>query len=252
MQADIRSTQSPYQDGSSVVAVQMPNRLVTLTGTVMAGSREEMYELRRRLSRVLNPKLGAGRLVYENDYRSYAADAIPDEAPVFTNRFSNHHGFTASFTCPDPFWRDVEEATKDLKSLTGGLTFPLKLGTRFALIGYRGVFENEGDVETPIRIRYTGPAVNPVVENETTGEYIKINTTLAATDVLEITTAFGRKRVEVVAADGSRTNVFHWIDLGSTFFGLQPGENILKYSSDNAEDDISTVTVYWNNRYGGA
>jgi len=249
---DIRTVRSPYQDGSSVVGVQMSDRPIHLQGAIMARSREEMYALRRDLSRVLNPRIGAGKLIYTNDARSYFAPAIAEESPVWGDRFSDNQLFTASFLCPDPFWRDINETVKDLKFASGGMSFPLRLPTLFSFSSYRGVFNNDGDVEAPVLIHYQGPAQNPVVLNETTGEMIKVNRILSPTDVLQINTAFGKKRVEIVAADGTRTNVFNWIDLSSTFFSLVPGQNVLKYSSDNENDTAAArVTVYWTNRYAG-
>ncbi|MNJ51482.1 Phage tail protein [compost metagenome] len=132
------------------------------------------------------------------------------------------------------------------------MIFSLRLPTQFAFSAYRGTFVNSGDVETPVEIHYKGPATNPVVESETTGEYIKVNYELTAEDTLIINTAFGNKRVEVLNDDGTRTNVFHWIDLGSTFFQLQPGRNMLKYGSDyESEQAAATVMIYWYNKYLG-
>ncbi|MBO9596704.1 MAG: phage tail family protein [Cohnella sp.] len=249
---EIKSTRSPYQDGSTVSGVQLADRLITLTGAVMGPTREEMYELRRKLARVFNPKLGAGRLIYTNDYRSYAATAIPDESPKFTERAANNQLFQASFTCPDPFWHDVLDSERALKYANGGMTFPWRMRSQFTQIGYKGIYRNVGDESAPLLIRYYGPAKNPVITNETTGEFIKVAYELSATDVLEINTAFGRKRVEVVAADGERINVFHWIDLDSTFFQLELGDNMLSYDSDDESDkDVARVEIKWNNRYVG-
>lgn len=250
--ADIKSTKSPYQDGSSFVDIQLSDRQISITGAIINGTREEMYARRRELVRVLNPKLGPGRLVYSNDARSYAITAISDESPIFNDRYANHQLFSLSFVANDPYWRDEQQTVKGLRFEIGGLTFPLRTPTQFAFSAYRGTFINGGDVETPVEIRYKGPATNPIVESETNGEFIKVNYTLTENDTLIINTAFGNKRVEVLNDDGTRTNVFHWIDLGSTFFQLQPGKNILKYGSDKDSDQqLATVTVYWHNRYLG-
>jgi len=249
--SDIKSTRSPYQDGSTLSGVQLSDRLVAISGALMAGSPEEMYELRRTLSRILSAKQ-PGTLIYTNDARSYAAKAICEDSPVFGSRHASNQLFTASFLCPDPYWLDESETVKELKFEEGGLSFPLKLSSMFAFSAYRGNFSNDGDVESPVLIHYQGPAKNPLVQNETTGEFIKVNYDLGDNDVLEINTAFGAKRVEVVAGDGNRTNVFHWIDLDSTFFQLMPGENMLRYDSDEEADrERARVTIYWFNRYAG-
>ncbi|MCM3291819.1 phage tail family protein [Paenibacillus sp. MER 180] len=250
--ADIKSTKSPYQDGSSFVDVQLSDRSISIAGAIIATTQQIMYERRRELARILNPKLGPGKLVYSNDARSYAIDAISDESPVFSERHVTHQLFRLSFIANDPYWRDENQTVKGLRFESGGLTFPLRTPTQFAFSAYRGTFTNSGDVESPVEIRYRGPATNPIVESETTGEFIKVNYELTEHDTLIINTAFGNKRVEVLQADGSRKNVFHWIDLGSSFFQLVPGKNVLKYSSDKESDrQAATVTIYWHNRYLG-
>lgn len=250
--SEIKSTKSPYQDGSSFVDIQLSDRSIPMVGFINAKSQQDLYQCRRDLTRVLNPKLGPGKLVYTNDLRSYVVDAVAEEGPVFGERHVHANLLTINFIANDPYWRDQIQTVKGLRYEAGGMTFPLRLPTRFAFAAYRGTFVNGGDVESPVEIHYKGPATNPIVESETTGEYIKVNYELNFDQTLIINTAFGNKRVEVLNPNGSRTNVFHWIDLGSTFFQLQPGQNILKYGSDKDSDQqLAEVTVYWHNRYLG-
>lgn len=250
--ADIKSTKSPYQDGSSFVDIQLSDRDIPVECFINAKSQQELYEKRRELTRILNNKLGPGKLVYTNSSRSYVIDAIAEEGPVFGERYVHANLFTVNFIANDPYWRDENQTVKALRFEAGGMTFPLRLPTQFAFSAFRGNFVNSGDVDTPLEIWYQGPATNPVVENETTGEYIKVNYELKESDTLIITTAFGDKRVEVLNSDGTRTNVFHWIDLGTSFFQLVPGKNVLKYGSDKDSDQqAATVTIYYNNRYQG-
>lgn len=248
---EIRSTRAPFQDGSSVSGVQLNDRSVSIQGAIMANSQDELYALRRQISRVMNPK-AAGSLVYSNDSRSYAAQAIAEEGPIWGERHKNNQVFSVSFLCPDPFWQDENQIVRELRFEDGGLSFPLRLPSMFSFAGYRGTFSNDGDVETPVIIRYQGPAVNPVVLNETTGEFIRVNRTLTTDDILHINTAFGQVRVEIIAANGDRQNVFQWIDPDSTFFKLVIGKNTLTYSGDNENfQQIAQVTIYWKNKYAG-
>lgn len=250
--SDLLSTKSPYQDGTTFVDMMLANRPLSIIGGIIAPTREKMYQYRREFMRILNSKLGLGTLVYTNSYRSYAIQAVVEGTPNFDERIVTNQPFTINFICPDPYFTDVSPMSKGLRFEIGGLMFPLVLPTQFATASYEAYFQNDGDVPTPVEIHYKGPALNPVVTNETTGEYIKIKYDLSENDVLVINTAFGRKRVEVVNPDGTRTNVFHWIDLGSTFFQLQVGKNLLVYNSDREGDRaIATVDIFWNNRYGG-
>ena len=249
---NIKATKTPYQDGSSYVDAQLEDRPLSIYGFIKAGNQQVMYDLRRELAKILNPKLGPGKLVYTNDSRSYVINAIAEESPVFNERYVSNQMFIINMVALDPYWRDENQTVKGLKFETGGMSFPLTLPMKFAEAAYKGNFYNSGDDDTPVEIQYKGPALNPVVFNETTGEYIKINYDLTADDVFYISTERGNKRLEVVNTDGTRRNVLNYIDLGSTFFQLRPGQNILRYGSDHDSDQqAADVTVYWHNRYVG-
>ncbi len=50
--------------------------------------------------------------------------------------------------------------------------------------------------------------------------------------------------------NGVQTNVFNWIDLESSFFQLQVGDNELEYNSNN-DSTKSRVIISYKNRYVG-
>ncbi|MDT2304984.1 phage tail family protein [Paenibacillus larvae] len=82
-------------------------------------------------------------------------------------------------------------------------------------------------------IEFRGPAQNPTVYNQFTGQFIRVKRDLSENDILHIDTTFGKKRVEIVRASGRVENAFHYIDLASSFFQLVVGKNILEYNSGN-------------------
>jgi len=108
---------------------------------------------------------------------------------------------------------------------------------------------NKGHVETPIEIRFHGPAVNPKIVNLTTGEFIRVKKKIEVGEVLYISTAFQDKRVEIIRDEGTE-DAFDYIDLDSVFFDLQVGDNVLEYSSENGVFPQS-VEIYYSNRYIG-
>ncbi|MCY9765182.1 phage distal tail protein [Paenibacillus alvei] len=164
----------------------------------------------------------------------------------------SHQLFNVSFLCPDPFLLDEFEESQVIATWIGGMTFPLVLPTIFAESGPKTInIVNNGDVDTPIRCEFRGPAGNPRLTNRTTGEYIQINRRLLASDKLIVTTEFGNKRVEVEDAASNRTNVLYWIDYGSSFWWLRVGDNIVSYTSDD-EVEPASVIISYRNRYNGA
>lgn len=248
---DIQTQRAPYQDGATYLDTFLQPRSLSVEGAVMAKSKKDIFALRQMLSRVLNPKLGPGTLRYEFDGGVKEIQAVPEGAPIFPNRYGEtFQVFLISLLCPSPFWTDTLTTSREMSYIMGGFGFSLRLPATFSRRSFRRTFINEGDVETPVKIEFRGPAQNPTMMNNTTGEFVKVKCNLGENDVLHIHTAFGNKRVDIVRADGTKENAFHYLDLVSTFFQLQTGENELEYNSNN-DSTKTKVTIKYKNRYVG-
>ncbi|OAT74564.1 phage tail family protein [Parageobacillus thermoglucosidasius] len=249
--ADIQTQKAPFQDGSTFIESVLQERSISLEIAIIA-DKSTILKQRQFLASVFNPKLGPGTLRYENGETVREIEAVPDGVPVFPSGRENRGPFfqkaMVNLLCPEPFWLDEFHTSEKMSYILGGLSFPLRLGTSFAQRGFKKILHNQGDVATPVTIEFYGPATNPVVWNRTTGEFIRVSRTLAETDKLVITTDFGKKSVTIENADGSKTNVFNWIDLESTFWQLVPGENLIEYGSDS-DATKSRVIVSYRNRY---
>ncbi|MEV2520551.1 phage tail family protein, partial [Paenibacillus larvae] len=151
---------------------------------------------------------------------------------------------------PSPYWVDTYTTSRQMSYVMGGYKFSLRLPVSFSKRSFQRGVVNEGDVETPVKIEFKGPAQNPTVYNRTTGEFIRVKRDLSENDILHIDTTFGKKRVEIVRASGRVENAFHYIDLASSFFQLVPGPNTLEYNSNN-DSSKTRVTVTYKNRYVG-
>lgn len=250
VQTDIQTQKAPYQDGTTYIDALLEPRFLLLDVAIMAESNERLYQHRRKLAQVFNPKLGPGLLRYEYDGGAKEIEAVAELAPDFpTGRDNRAPGFQRailSLVCPSPFWLDDYTVSEEIVTWIGGMRFPWRLPSKFAMKGPSIInIVNRGDVDTPVRIAFQGPATNPKISNNTTGEFIQVNRELLAGDVLIITTDFGAKRVEI-----NGENVFNWIDLGSDFWQLQVGDNVIEYSSDDPVEPAA-VTISYRNRYVG-
>lgn len=123
------------------------------------------------------------------------------------------------------------------------------LPTTFGNTFYYKNIDNKGDTDTPVKIIYTGPAVNPKITNKTTGEFIKVNRTIDEAERLVIDTGDGRQTVNLETPHGT-IDVYNDIDINSTFFNLIVGKNLIEYSSDS-EISKDTVSIEYVNRYTG-
>lgn len=247
--ADIQTQKSPFQDGMTYIDNTLEPRLLAIEIMILADSEEAMTRRRRKLLQVFNPKLGPGRLIYEFGGSIKEIEAVPELAPVFPDARPFEDTMQPgliSLYCPTPFWLEQFEQSQEIAAWIGGLKFPLRFPTTFAMKGPgQKTVINNGDVETPVRIEFIGPAANPRITNTTTGEYIQVNRRLEPGERLIITTDFGNKRIKI-----NGQNVLHWIDLKSVFWQLQPGDNIVDYSSDDQMEPASVVISY-KNRYVG-
>lgn len=175
---------------------------------------------------------------------------IPYEIEGYLSNLENLYEpfkFLVHLKCPEPYLLDLTETIEEIVTWKGGLTFPLRLPTRFAMAGEKEVnVYNSGDVEAPATFEIIGPAINPRIQSRETGEFIQINGTLTADDVLTITTGFGNKRVEL-----NGENAFNLIQLpGSTFINLDIGDNVIELKTDDVASNAK-LTVSYKNRYIG-
>lgn len=238
------------QDGVTVSETVLEPRSIELTGVLKGNDKNEIARRRELLIRVFNPKL-KGQLIYEDGEITRIIDCLVDEAPKFSSRnVKRQQNFIISLFCPNPYWEDVYEKGEEIRTWIGGWKFKFKLPFRFKQKGEtKKNIVNEGHVETPLEIIFKGPALNPCVINNRTGEFIKVTKELTSDDTLYITTAFGNKKVEI-ERNGIRSNAFNYIDLDSTFFNLKVGDNMLEYTTDN-DLEPQGVEIIYKNRYLG-
>lgn len=256
--ATSQKSQGVAQDGENAEDALLDPRNIKMDITIRAKSRAKMYELKRKIYRIINPKTynkntgkrGELLLYYTNDYKKYRIYARVEDAVDFNARFLNHDKATISFLCVDPYWLDEEGRDIDIKSVRGGLSFPIVLPNHFALVNFYKEIDNQGDVEAPIQIEYTGPASNPRVTNETTGEYIQVNMEIGEKEKLVINTAEGQETVNLITPHETK-DVYNNIDLNSTFFKLIVGKNLIKYSSDAEASKDSVKIKDYTNKYVG-
>lgn len=211
---------------------------------------ENTEEERRKLISFFNPKHNGKLLVnYCGVERGihYIVESFRDKRDNLYDVLS----FQFDLICPNPFFHTVYQDFASLDTWVGGLQLKFTLPFRFKQKGdtKQNIYYT-GDVNTPVEIFFKGPALNPKIANETTGEFIRINKKLETNDILYINTAYKNKQVKIIT-DNQSTNAFHYIDLDSTFFELQQGDNLISYSSEDAEQTPRGVDIKYYNRFLG-
>lgn len=255
----IYSINSMGQDGDTYLGNRIQSREIEIVGSIATRNKDEMVTTRRRLNHVLNPQIGA-TLTYEYGSFRRVIDCRVDNAPVYSRK-KIFQDFTVQLVCHNPFWREEGESKTDIASWIGGFEFPEPEGLEISSVdswevGYRepslivNVY-NSGDVRSGVRIdfRAVGTVVNPSLLNIDNQEFIKVNYTMEAGDVLTVSTYYGAKEV-ILKTGGQTVDAFRYLDADSSYIQLEVGDNLFRYSAETNVEGLE-VSIYHNNQYLG-
>lgn len=249
VQADIQTQKSPYQDGSSHIDTTLRERPIYISFAIIGDVYKDLRDMRRHIGSVFNPKIG-GKLTISFDGEDYEINCQSEHVPHFPDGGTDAVGrmqiVNVDLICPDPYWKSPsiteEPAFEPL------FQFPFEGCFEMGIQRDQRIIFNDGDAPAPIQVEFFGPALNPKIINNTTGEYIKVNQMLEENEKMIIDTTDGIKSVCFVDENHLERNVFNWIDLGSTFFDLIIGENDIEYTADS-DVQGTVVNISYNKKF---
>ena len=255
----IYSINSMGQDGDTYLGNRIESRDIEIVGHIKERDKGQVQALRRRLNHVMNPHFEA-TLIYENGDFKRVIGCKVDNAPVYSREVIFER-YTIQLLCLNPFWSEDGEVREDIASWTNGFEFPFPDGLEIDdaegwEIGFRepslivNVY-NRGDVRAGLRIdfRALGVVLNPFLLNVLTGEFIKLNITMEAGDVLTVNTGYGQKEVKF-RRNGVTTDAFRYLDVDSSYLQLAVGDNLFRYDAASNLENLE-VSLYHNNFYLG-
>lgn len=129
--------------------------------------------------------------------------------------------------------------TTGLAAGSGGMTFPAMFPISFGSAGAGGTVAvtNAGNFATDATYTVTGPLVNPVIDNITTGLTLQLGITLASGDSLVLDT---NARSVILNGTASRTSA---LLVGSAWWSFPPGTTLLRFrNSGGFTASVLTVT----------
>jgi len=258
-----QTSQGYQQEGYSYEEAHAEARDGIIRCTVFGTSFADMYEKRREIKRIMNPKLGEGMIVYVNDYitEGWALTVKVDAEPNFPtdgeNFGSNFMFGSVSITAYEPYWHDIDDTEVDFFGLTDA--FYWETPTYFDGAFYLGEVSsasknvtNIGDVPAPLTIEWTGAATNPKITLENTGEYILLIRVLTSDEKLIITTGYGEKNVYIqTISTGAITEDFSIVDEDSDLYMLPVGTSTISLSADSGASTAAVKIKYKNQYIGG-
>ena len=243
------------QIGDRVSSSTLDTRPVEIIGFIKAKSAEEMERKKAALYQMCDPR--ESFTVYPSPER--ALECRADETVKFTaSRLTNNARvaqFVIDATSHDPLFRDAVEKARKIVEWEPNFIWPLEIyhGFTFAdrTAGLIATLENGGDVATGLMIRFTAAATipNPALTNPDTGEFIRINRTMEAGEIVVVNTNYGQESVYSYKGDAVE-DVINDLDLSSTFIQAPVGEIQLHFSADD-NTDAMTVNIFYYQRYLG-
>lgn len=165
--------------------------------------------------------------------------------PVDKQYSLRNPSIAAEWKVPDGVLYDeaLQTGSCGLPNPVGGLTFPATPPFSFGYSsGGSVLLTNAGDYQTFAVIKITGPCTRPRVTLQSTGEYMSINLTLKAGDVLLID-----MQNQLITFNGANRN--NAVDVGSSFFDCPPGDSSFGFGSSDSVSVAGTMSVYMLNTY---
>lgn len=211
---------------------------------------------RSGICRAMHPTEDYGALSVTRAGRTRRIEALPASAPAFARKRWNEawQRVRLEFVCAQAYFKSIEPTVSSVRyyaSLTEfgeeGIELPEE-GFEFARIEHSGerttTIVNDGNESAPVRIRFTGPMVNPFIKNRTTSEVIRITRMIRQGEYLEIDTEPGRRSIRLFT-NGAEHNGMHYLDLVSSFWQLAPGENVIELGDESAGEGSEAIFEFY-------
>jgi hypothetical protein len=245
-------------DGATYLGSRLLQRDISLEFAVIVGGKNEdwIQTQRNQIFKVFNPAYNPIRLVFTTQgNQSFNVSANVESTPLFQKGQANSNAgwqrCLVQLSCSDPYIYGNDVSKIDIATWNGGLEFgSFELSTTGKEIGFRSpslivnVF-NSGQDKTGVVIQFRARATltNPSLVNINNQQYIKLNTTMIAGDIINVTTHKGKKKVELIQ-NNVTTNIFNLVDINSTFLQLDVGDNLFRYSADTNVDQLECSILF--------
>ncbi len=209
------------QVGSTFQSSNVQSRPVVISGRIVGAFQSVM---KNRLLSVIRPDLSAR--LYADDYY---LDVRPTATPVIEGRDTNA-SFQFSVLAAYPYWQKDNSASETLSGVKKLFKFPWNISRpyRFGEVitaAFINIY-NEGQVPVPYTVTFSAidTVVDPKLIEADTNEYLLLNKTLVAGEKVVIEITHDRTYV-TSSVDGECRGA---LDLGSSFFRLKVGDNVIK------------------------
>lgn len=238
----------PLAAAYNVSMENLSSGLAIMTANGIATAEASTYT-KSMLKKLVRP-LTAGRWCKTVGSTVWYLDVVPAQTPIVSGG-ANLLNFQFKLKAAFPYWRTEDTA----RMLLGGMEpawFPTPVSTagNFAISRYKHNmytnFVNDGNAETAFTLYLQAAAKvkNPMLWNNGTRTFIRLNTTMQAHERAVICTADGNRGCRYYTADGAEDNGFRLLDIDSDLWMmLTPGDNVLRMTADEGNENLTAIVT---------
>ena len=243
---EIYSTSGINQAGGTYLGYHIASRDIEIVGHINELDKAIVREYRHQINHVLNPAYSCV-LTYQHEEYKRQIKCKVNSAPHF-DMDGILQRFTINLLCLNPYWMDETETHTQIATWIGGMEFDSVNGLQLTNsaddpqweVGYRlpnliTNIENSGDATTGLTITFT--AQGGLIDVKTQ-EYIQVNMDMLAGEEITIKTGYGEKSVSFKDQSGVVSDIFRYLDIGSTYLQLAIGDNPYRYYAESGEDNL--------------
>ena len=243
--ASINTSRNAGFDGAVFNSAYMNSRTITITIAINYPAEEN----RINLYKYFKSKFPV-RLYYKNVRRDVYIDGYVQSLQVAF--FKKKETAQITVFCPKPQFNGKQGDTQEYSNLHALFEFPFEIEIEEGVVqsipfselvfGEEKSIINRGDLETgvTIEIQAFGSVTNPKIYNTGTSQYFGLSITLEEGDLIRINTRQSEKEVSLTRA-GITTNIIGYLDQGSTWFQLTPGDNVFTVVADENPENMNVM-----------
>lgn len=196
------------------------------------------------------------KMIYSGDYRQVYTEGYIQSIDI--TYFDMKQIVTCTILCPEPYFKAAQMMVDELRNIVSGFHFPFSSTAEPQLVfGYFATdvgitVENAGDVECGMIIElYASDTItNPKIYDYITQEFIGLNVTMQAADLITIDTNAGHKTATLLR-NGVETNIFNSVIKDSSWLQLAPNGSTFVYEVGSGNASSLTVTFKHTDLFEG-
>lgn len=252
--ATINTNTAALIDGATFNSAKVNMRTINLAFTIeypVEANRLNVYKVLRAKEPIT--------IYYQSNALDVFIEGYVESLDV--GHFEKKQKATVAILCPFPYWKNAQEVINELSSITNMFHFPFPfstpVGSNIATVVFgaidteaKAVVVNNGGITTGLTFElYAKEAVtNPKIFDYITQDYIGLNFSMEAGDLIIINTMTGQKSVTLIR-NAVETNIFNSLQKGSTWLQLAAGGSVYVYQVDSGslqslEVDIKHYDLY--------